>query len=166
MGKRITTWEDLKYTFTALVGRPGEEFTEPFQTCLQFWEGEIHGQAAGKFAANALLGFFGKREHFSWTLHATNVSNDVSFAGCKYTSKTPGSDPYYDILTKTALLKLRSWRPIQQIALEAERPQMARALHFLQRFCKPERIIALHVDGIFVQPGEREIPKFKSLSES
>jgi hypothetical protein len=44
-------------------------------------------------------------------------------------------------------------RPIHQICLESERLQMARALCVVRQFCKLERILSLHTDGIFAQPG-------------
>ncbi|OYV35045.1 MAG: hypothetical protein B7Z80_19530, partial [Rhodospirillales bacterium 20-64-7] len=69
-----------------------------------------------------------------------------------------------DVICRTELLSYDSMRPIHQICLEYERLCMARALYVIHQFCEPERVLSLHVDGIYFQPG-KNAARMKELFE-
>eukprot|EP00973_Karenia_brevis_P059700 8310802-Karenia_brevis.AAC.1 len=75
-------------------------------------------------------------------------------------SPSPGSQEvegrfvFHDFVTRTELLTLSSMRPVHQICLAHERLTMARALYVIDKLCKPQRVLALQTDAIYVQPGK------------
>jgi hypothetical protein len=90
--------------------------------------------------------------------------DDVLFHGHRRVSQTPGGEGVYqDVTVSTELLTYGSMRPIHQLCLEAERLQMARALYIIHRLSEPERVISIHVDGVYLQPTITQRKKLKEV---
>ena len=158
---RIVEWSDITHVFSAAAQIPSEYLRERLELVEQCWEGP-----SKKAAMNSLLGLWAKKTRYVYNCYTTSDINDVLFDGQRYVGKAPGTDGVLeDVICRTELLSYDSMRPIHQICLEYERLCMAKALYIIHQFCEVKRVLSLHVDGIYLQPG-KSAPRLREIFET
>jgi 5-methylcytosine-specific restriction endonuclease McrA len=149
----LIDWSHIELTFNASAHIPARYLKERLAKLEELWV-TVGGKDTSKRALNSMLGLWGKPKRFRYRLFTTSDVEDLRFQGHRSKKPTPGGEGvYHDIVTQTELLSYGTMRPVHQVCLESERLQIARALYVMRQFCKPERILSLHTDGIFAQPG-------------
>ena len=140
----IITWSDAKTTFNATTRRPASYLAERFNVLEQLWlqvgesragtqfleqrgDADRSPQTLAKYASVSLLGLWGRREQYRYTMVTSSYDGDARpgpHTTISVTPETPrenGSLIFRDFVTQQKVLCLTSLRPIHQRCLEAER---------------------------------------------
>ena len=159
----IVTWGEITHSFTASAHFPAALLHEKLRQLEDMWtasQADSIEIVDSKNALNAMFGVWSIRERHRYTLMVSSDRDDVLAAVRR--TPSPGSPVdeqgqhvFHDYVSRTELLTLSSMRPVHQICLAHERLTMARALYVLGHLCKPQRVLALQTDAIYVQPGAR-----------
>ena len=186
----VCKWRHIQLSFNATTHRPAVDLASKLRRMQRIWyevgasfQGEVWAgsrakkkdtrELLAKTALLSLLGSWGRCENFRHQLITTSHPDDVPWSGEVSTKPTPNSETtatgyvFHDISWKQKILTLGTFLPLNLIGRSQERLQVARALCIVQSCTELKRVLSIQVDGIYIQPPQKQVKKlqrqFRSL---
>ena len=181
----ICKWRNIKLSFSATCHRPASDLSSKLKRMQKVWY-EVGSTFQGvtwagakaqkkdtrellaKTAMLSMLGSWGRTSNYRHSMVTTSHPDDVPWCGEVSSRPTPGSETttsgyvFHDYSWKQEVLSLGSFLPLNLIGRSQERLQVARALCVVRRYMEPRNMLSIQVDGLYVQPANRDFKKLQN----
>jgi hypothetical protein len=186
----VCQWRHIKLGLEATAHRTASDLATVLKKIRSIWlevgksihaewflgnkaEKKSRSDLLSKTALLSLLGAWGRKDNYRYSMVTTSHPDDIPWTGEVSTKPTPCSEMtdtgyvFHDITWKQKVRNLATFLPLNLIGRIQERLQVARLLQALLLSTDPKRILSIQVDAVYVQVPAAEAKKieqkFKTL---